>query len=65
MYEMTLEDKAILDPSWTFDTTDAGVKTFFRWLTFEALETVNLKPDFLRGVLKELSENTEHLVIRE
>ncbi len=65
IYEMQPEDKRILDPAWTLETTDAEVEISFAWHPLEDLEEANLKPNFLREALKELPQETRHIVIRE
>ena len=65
VYEFSPSDATLLDPSWTSTTTDAGVTILFRWFSLDHLEHVNLKPAFLKTLLRDPPTSPQHLVIRE
>ena len=65
IYELTPEDPGLLDPAWTWKTTDGGVTIFLQWFPLSHLKKINLKPEFLKNALQEPPQDTRHLIIRE
>jgi ADP-ribose pyrophosphatase YjhB (NUDIX family) len=65
IYDLMPANPEILDPTWTFTTTDGGTTIFFQWFPLNHLKEVNLKPEFLKHYLQEPPPATRHLIIRE
>lgn len=64
-YSVSPKDPAILKNTWTHRTTDGSVTIELRWFDLNHLETINLRPDFLKPFLKDPPKTPQHMIVRE
>ena len=62
VYDLVVQDS---DTGWKHTTTDGGVAIRFEWFALNHLDSINLRPQFLKESLRHPPRTTEHLVIRE
>ncbi len=65
VYAIAPTDPAILDDSWSHQTTDGDVRIELRWFELDKLEAVNFRPAFLRPLLQDPPEAPRHMIVKE
>jgi ADP-ribose pyrophosphatase YjhB (NUDIX family) len=65
LYEIQPSDRTLLDRSWTSATTDGGICINFRWFPLSCIGETNLKPAFLKPVLRDPPQTPHHIIVNE
>ncbi len=65
VYAISPTDPAILENTWTYETTDGDVSIELRWFELNHLEAISLQPAFLKPLLKVPPKTPRHMIVRE